>query len=76
MDNMVRGDFNFLTTGHPMIVFEDNEVGRLKKEIFDAPMSDIEKILKDYEIPSEPEIGKGGCYIQTTPRAINTEKRR
>jgi 3-dehydro-scyllo-inosose hydrolase len=73
---MVKGDMKFLTTDHPMITFEDNEVGRLKKKVFDAPMSEVDKILAEYEIPSESELGKGGCYIQTTPRAHLIEKRR
>ncbi len=73
---MIKGDFKFHTTGHPMITFEDTAVGRLKKQIFDAPMPDIESILKEYEVPSPSELGKGGSYIQTTPRAINIEKRR
>jgi creatinine amidohydrolase len=66
----------FMTTSHPLIVFEDTEVGRLKKKIFDAPMSEIDAILKEYEIPSPSELGKGGCYIQSTPRARQIEKRR
>ena len=66
----------FTTTSHPLIVFEDTEVGRLKKKIFDAPMSEIDAILKEYEIPSPSELGKGGCYIQSTPRALQIEKRR
>ncbi len=73
---MIKGDMEFLTTDHPMITFENTAVGRLKKRIFDAPMSEIDKILDDYEIPSESELGKGGCYIQTTPRAHMVEKRR
>ncbi|MDY7029712.1 MAG: creatininase family protein, partial [Spirochaetota bacterium] len=74
--SLVRGEFNFLTTDHPMIVFEDNEVGRLKKEVFDAGDEEIDAILKEYEVPSPPELGKGGAYIQTTPRAVNVQKRR
>lgn len=66
----------FMVTDHPLIVFENNEVGRLKKEVFDASMDEIDTILREYEVPSPPEIGKGGCYIQTTPRAVNVEKRR
>jgi creatinine amidohydrolase/Fe(II)-dependent formamide hydrolase-like protein len=66
----------FMTTSHPLIVFEDTEVGRLKKKIFDAPMSEINAILKEFEIPSPSELGKGGCYIQSTPRARQIEKRR
>ncbi len=66
----------FMVTDHPLIVFENNEVGRLKKEVFDASMDEIDTILREYAVPSPPEIGKGGCYIQTTPRAVNVEKRR
>ncbi len=33
----------WLTTNYPQIVFENSQVGRLKKEIFDAPMSKIEE---------------------------------
>lgn len=73
---MIKGDFKFLTTDHPLIVFEDNEVGHLKKEIFDASPAEIDKILEEYEIPSESEIGKANCYIQTTNRALAIEKRR
>jgi creatinine amidohydrolase len=72
----VKTEMKFLTTSHPLIVFEDNEVGRLKKEIFDAPMSRIEAILKEYEVPSPSELGKAGSYIQTTPRARQNEKRK
>jgi 3-dehydro-scyllo-inosose hydrolase len=59
-----------------LIVFEDNEVGRLKKRIFDAPMTEIDSILKDYGVPSPSELGKGGSYIQTTARGRQNEKRR
>jgi len=58
----------WLTTDYPNIIFEDNAIGRMKKELFDAPMSDIEKILEDYGVPSGSELGKAGCYIQNTPR--------
>jgi len=73
---MIKGDFKFLTTGHPMIVFEDSVVGRLKKRIFDAGEAEIEAILKEYEVPSPSELGKAGCYIQNSPRALCVEKRR
>ncbi len=66
----------WLTTDYPHIIFEDNEVGKLKKRIFDAPMSDVDKILEDYGVPSESEYGKAGCYIQNTPRKEAIEKRR
>ena len=50
------------------IVFEDNTVGRLKKQLWDASEAEIDKILVDYGIPSEPELGKAGTYVQTTVR--------
>ena len=66
----------WLTTDYPEIIFEDNEVGRLKKQIFDASDLEIDQILAEYEIPSPSELGKAGCYIQNTPRAVTVEKRR
>lgn len=58
----------WLTTENPAIVFENTEVGRLKKKIWDASEREIDQVLKDYGIPSEPELGKAGSYIQTTVR--------
>jgi len=50
------------------VVFEDNTVGRLKKQIWDASETEIDKILAEYGIPSPPELGKPGTYIQNTVR--------
>ncbi len=58
------------------ISFEDNTVGRLKKEIWNASEEEIEKILEQYGIPSESELGKAGCYIQNTPRVKCIQKRK
>ena len=66
----------WLTTDYPEIVFEDNTVGRLKKEIWDASEEEIDAILAEYEIPSPSELGKVGCYIQNTPRVRCIEKRK
>ncbi|SMB93319.1 creatinine amidohydrolase [Thermanaeromonas toyohensis ToBE] len=66
----------WLLTDHPAIIFEDNTVGRLKKQIWEASEEEIDAILKEYEIPSEPELGKPGTYIQNTPRAKVIEKRK
>ena len=66
----------WLLTEYPEIIFEDNTVGRLKKEIWDASEEKIDAILKDYEIPSTSELGEAGCYIQNTPRVKCIEKRR
>ena len=64
------------TTDYPHIVFEDSPAGRLKKEVWEASIEEIDKILEEYELPSESELGKAGCYIQNTPRHIAMAKRR
>lgn len=67
----------YITTEYPNIFFEDNKVGRLKKKIWDMSEEEVDKVLvEEYEVPSEPEIGKGGTYIQTTPRDTVIQKRR
>lgn len=73
---MAEKDKRWLTTSYPNIVFEDNTVGRLKKQIFDASMKEIDAILQEYEIPSPSEFGKAGTYIQNTPRAEAVAKRK
>lgn len=69
-------DKKWYTTEDPTIFFEDTTVGRLKKQVWEASMEEINKILADYEIPSPSELGKPGSYIQTTPRCQQIEKRR
>jgi creatinine amidohydrolase len=66
----------WITTDHPAILFENTEVGRLKKELWDAPQEQIDAILDDYGVPSPPELGTPGSYIQTTPRNRLIENRR
>ena len=73
---MADKDKQWLYTDNPAIKFEDNSVGRLKKEIWDKTEEEIDQILKEYEIPSAPELGKAGTYIQNTPRVKALEKRR
>ncbi len=58
----------FLSTNQPDLFFEDNPVGRLKKEVWDASDEQIDAILDTYGIPSPVEWGKAGSYIQTTTR--------
>ncbi|MCR4391508.1 MAG: creatininase family protein [Candidatus Acetothermia bacterium] len=66
----------WITTEHPAIVFEDTEVGRLKKKLWDASEAEIDRILSEYGVPSAPELGKPGSYIQTTVRAKVIEARK
>lgn len=65
----------YLTTEYPNIFFEDNKIGQLKKRLWDASEDEIQAILDDYGIPSESEMGKPGCYIQTSPRRMVINKR-
>jgi len=39
----------WLTTENPAIMFENTDVGRLKKEVWDASEKEIERILAEYE---------------------------
>ncbi|RMF36777.1 MAG: creatininase family protein [Chloroflexi bacterium] len=66
----------WLTTDRPDLFFEDNTVGRLKKEIWEASDEEIDAILAEYGIPSPIEWAKPGSYIQTTPRHQLIENRR
>jgi creatinine amidohydrolase len=57
-----------LATDQPDLFFEDNAVGRLKKEVWDANDTQIDAILAEYGVPSPVEWAKPGSYIQTTVR--------
>ena len=63
-------------TDYPRIQFENNSTGLLKKAVWEASEEEIDKILEEYGLPAESELGKGGTYIQNTPRHIAMEKRR
>jgi creatinine amidohydrolase len=65
-----------LATDEPDLFFEDNAVGRLKKEIWEASDQEIDAILAEYGVPSPVEWGKPGSYIQTTVRKQVEENRR
>lgn len=57
-----------LATDQPDLFFEDNPVGRLKKEIWEASDAQIDAILAEYGLPAPVEWGKPGTYIQMMPR--------
>jgi 3-dehydro-scyllo-inosose hydrolase len=67
---------NLLFTENPVIFFEDNSVGRLKKEIWDASEAEIDRILVEYVIPSPSELSQANTYIKNTARVKVIEKRR
>ncbi|NMA00279.1 MAG: creatininase family protein, partial [Clostridiaceae bacterium] len=54
----------------------DNEVGRLKKAVWDMSDEELDQVLEEYGIPSPSELGVAGTYIQNTPRAKQIEKRK
>ncbi len=65
-----------LATGQPDLFFEDNGVGRMKKQIWEATAAEIDAILEEYDVPSPIEWGKAGSYIQTTVRHQVEQERR
>ena len=59
----------FLESKVANVLFEDNQIGRMKKRIFEASEKDLDKILADdFGFPADSELTKSGCYIQNTPR--------
>ena len=70
-------DPKLLATDQPDLFFEDNTVGRCKKEVWDASDEEIDAMLAEYGIPSPCEWGKSGSYIQTTVRhQVEAERRK
>lgn len=65
---MTKVPEGLLPSDQPDLFFEDNPVGRMKKEIWDASDAEIDAILAEYGVPSPVEWGKPGSYIQTTVR--------
>jgi len=56
-------------------LFEKNKVGELMGKLWEASSAEIDKILRDYEVPSLGEMDKPGCYIQNTVRAVQSRKK-
>ena len=65
-----------IPTDQPDLFFEDNAVGRLKREIWEMSEKQLDAVLADYGIPSPCEWGVEGGYIQTTTRHRVIENRR
>ncbi len=66
----------WLASHTPGVLFEDNGVGRMKKEVWDASDAEIDAILAEYGFPASVEWGKPGSYIQTTVRHQLVQERR
>jgi creatinine amidohydrolase/Fe(II)-dependent formamide hydrolase-like protein len=67
---------DLIPTDQPTLFFEDNAVGRMKKEIWDATEEELDAILDEYGFPAPCEWAVPGAYIQTTPRHKVVENRR
>jgi len=65
-----------LATNQPDLFFEDNPVGRMKKQVWDADHAAIDALLAEYGIPSPIEWARPGSYIQTTIRHQVEQNRR
>jgi creatinine amidohydrolase len=65
-----------LTTSQPDLFFEDDEIGRMKKQIFEASEAEVDAILAEYGMPSPVEWGKPGVYLQMMTRNQLISQRR
>lgn len=68
MKCQIEKQIGLLATDQSDLFFENNAVGRLKKEVWEASDAEIDAILADYGIPSPIEWAKPNSYIQTTVR--------
>jgi len=53
---------------------DENAVESLKREIAEAREEELDRILREYEVPSPGEFDKPCCYIQTTPMPVQEKK--
>lgn len=56
--------------------FEDTRVGRMKKEVWDASEAELDEMLAEFGVPSPPQLGAPGMYIQSTIRHQAVEERK
>ena len=76
MSSVTPGPKGLVPTEQPDLWFEDNAVGRMKKEIWDMNEEQLKKVLAEYGFPAAAaEWAKPGAYIQTTPHHQVVENR-
>ena len=73
---MFTDRIDWMRTENPDVKFENNELGRVKKEVWDMNEEQLDAVLKEYGIPSPSELGMADSYIQTTPRGKLAERRK
>ncbi len=64
-----------LATNQPDLFFEDDQIGRMKKEIWDASEAEVDAMLTEYGLPASVEWGKPGVYLQMMTRRQLIEER-
>mgnify|MGYP001161815051 FL=1 len=57
-----------LATSQPDLFFEDDAIGRMKKEIWEASEAEVDKMLAEYGMPAPVEWGSPRVYLQMMPR--------
>ncbi|MBE9478438.1 MAG: creatininase family protein [Chloroflexi bacterium] len=72
-NNMPKG---WLASDNPTVIFEDNAIGRMKKELWESSEEEIDAILEEYGMPSPVEWGIPGSYLQMIIRHKLVEERR
>ena len=62
----------WLASSNPTVIFEDNHIGHMKKELFEAGEAQLDAVLADYGMApgsvSPVEWSKPGSYIQMMTR--------
>ena len=64
-----------LATKQPDLFFEDDPIGRMKKEIWEASEAEVDTMLAEYGLPAPVEWGKPGVYLQMMTRRQLIEER-
>jgi creatinine amidohydrolase len=66
----------WLATNQPDLFFEDDEIGRMKKEVWEASEEEVDAMLAEYGMPSSVKWGDPRVYLQMMPRHQLIEQRR
>lgn len=64
-----------LATNQPDLFFEDDQIGRMKKGIWEASEAEVDQMLAEYGLPAPVEWGKPGVYLQMMTRRQLIEER-
>ncbi|HEY86175.1 MAG TPA: creatininase family protein [Chloroflexi bacterium] len=65
-----------LATNQPDLFFEDDKIGRMKKELWDASEAEIDALLTEYGLPAPVQWSDPRVYLQMMPRHQLIDQRR